>query len=136
MTTRRLMIWVVVVAVVLWLAPYAVRAPAHWRTCRYMTGLHAERETVSLRGLAETEAYLRSSESEGAFWGVISQRVPQYRRQAEYHSRMRRRWSLVGYQPWKSLRAELADDVAQHPPDAIWRTIRYGFPPGLSDPDY
>ncbi len=139
MTTRRWMTVVGFVALLLFLRPYALRAPAHWRLCRYMAGNHAQREAVSLRCLAEAEADLRSREeakSFDRFWAVLTEDVPSYRRQADYHRHMRRHWYLVSYQTWLSLQAELAADIAQQPADVIWRTIRYGFPAGLDEPDY
>ena len=127
---------VAVVGVMLAVAPVARRAPAHWRLCRYMAAQHAEREVVSLRCLAETEAVLGTDEGGGRFSGALQGDIPRYRSQAGFHGRMRRRWDAVGYQPWRSLRAELAADVAGHPPDAIWWTARYGFPPGIDEPEY
>jgi|GEM_PF-6952519 len=117
-------------------APYVERAPSHWKVCRYMTELHTERLDVSLRCLAETETYLRSPDADGPFYSVIAEREPQYRHQAEYHARRQRRWNLVAWQPWRSLRAELDADLNDQPADAVWRTTRYGFPPGIDAPNY
>jgi hypothetical protein len=107
-----------------------------------MAGIHAESEAVSLRCLAETEAVLRSPENAESldhfnrFRAVLTGDVPRYRHQADYHHHMRQHWSLVRYQSWLSLQAELAADIAHHPLDAIWGMTRYGFPEGMDEPDH
>jgi hypothetical protein len=126
----------VVLGLALDLAPYAERAPGHWRLCRYMIELHADRRNVSLRCLAETEAHLESPEAGGPYYNVIAQYVPQYRHQAEYHARRQGRWNSVAFQPWRSLRSELDADLKDQPADAIWRVLQYGFPSGLDAPNY
>jgi hypothetical protein len=134
------MIIVAILGVGLRIGPVLFRAPRHRRLSRDMVRHHTERQAVCLKLIASEERGLKVKQNVvvvfGSFGRDPKESLRLYRKQLDYHTRMRRHWDRVTYQPWLSIRAELAYDVAQQDPELVWTTTGYGFRKALGPADY